>query len=61
MNDMAGIRINKNFTSLLVEGGGGYEELGFSKQDCRNHLAKFRRLKLKEGDATTMDNYFAKM
>ncbi|GFS30924.1 hypothetical protein Acr_00g0014800 [Actinidia rufa] len=33
INDMAGNRINKNFTSLLVEGGGGYEGLGFSEQD----------------------------
>lgn len=59
-NDMAGIRINKKFTSLLVEGG-GYEKLGFSEQDCRNHLPKFRWLKLEEGDATAMHNYFGKM
>ncbi|KAI8523764.1 hypothetical protein RHMOL_Rhmol13G0097500 [Rhododendron molle] len=57
---MAGIRINKKFTSLLVEGG-GYEKLGFSEQDCRNHRPEFLRLKLQEGDATAVHNYFGKM
>lgn len=39
----------------------GYEKLGFSEQDCRYHLPEFRRLKLKEGDATAVRNYFGKM
>lgn len=50
----------RSFTSLLVEGG-GYEKLGFSEQDCRYYLPEFRRLKLREGDATAMHNYFGKM
>ncbi|KAL7199835.1 hypothetical protein ACSBR2_022025 [Camellia fascicularis] len=60
LNDSAGIRMNKNFTSLVVEAG-GHEHLSYLEKDCRNHMDKVRHLKLEKGDATAMYNYFVKM
>ncbi|KAL7199240.1 hypothetical protein ACSBR2_021512 [Camellia fascicularis] len=60
LNDSAGIRMNKNFTSLVLEAG-GHEKLSYLEKDCRNHMDKVRRLKLEKGDATAMYNYFVKM
>ncbi|KAI8557979.1 hypothetical protein RHMOL_Rhmol04G0053200 [Rhododendron molle] len=54
INDAAGIRMNKNFGSLLSEVGGEHEELPYSEKDCRNHVEKIRRLRLGEGDASAM-------
>ncbi|XP_062153444.1 protein FAR1-RELATED SEQUENCE 4-like [Alnus glutinosa] len=39
LNDRAGIRLNKNFNSLVVEKG-GYEQLTFGEEDCRNYIEK---------------------
>ncbi|XP_028106764.1 protein FAR-RED IMPAIRED RESPONSE 1-like [Camellia sinensis] len=60
LNDSAGIIMNKNFTSLVLEAR-GHEKLSYLEKDCRNHMDKVRRLKLKKGDSTTMYNYFVKM
>ncbi|XP_028097663.1 protein FAR1-RELATED SEQUENCE 5-like [Camellia sinensis] len=60
LNDRVGIRMNKNFTSLVLEAG-GREKLSYLEKDCRNHIDKVHRLRLEEGDATAMYNYFVKM
>ena len=60
MNDKAGIRMNKNYNSLVAEAG-GYENLPFLVKDCTIHMEKFRRLHLEKGDANEMHDYFLKM
>ena len=57
LNDQAGIRLNKSFNSLVVEAG-GHENLTFLEKDCRNHLDKVRRLRLGDGDASAVLDYF---
>ncbi|XP_035548752.1 protein FAR1-RELATED SEQUENCE 5-like [Juglans regia] len=44
-NDLAGIRMNKSFGSLVV-GAGGFENLPFLEKDCRNYIDKARHLRL---------------
>ncbi|KAF5459929.1 hypothetical protein F2P56_019835 [Juglans regia] len=44
INDEAGIRLSKNFKSLVVEAG-GYENCAFG-EECRNYIDKARRLHL---------------
>lgn len=53
--DIAGIQMNKNFGSLLSEEGGKHEK------DCQNHIENFQQLRLGEGDAIALVNYFLKM
>ncbi|XP_071678107.1 protein FAR1-RELATED SEQUENCE 5 [Lolium perenne] len=60
LNDRAGIRVNKNFNSLVVAAD-GHENLTFGEKECRNYLDKTRRLKLGSGDAEAVRNYFMKM
>ncbi|KAK9206151.1 hypothetical protein WN943_016424 [Citrus x changshan-huyou] len=60
LNDQAGIRPNESFNSLVVEAG-GHENLTFLEKDCRNHLHKVRRLRLGDGDASAVLDYFLKM
>ena len=60
LSDKAGIRVNKNFNSLVIEAG-GHENLSFTEKDVRNYINKVRRLQLREGDANAMHNYFLKM
>ncbi|PIA28728.1 hypothetical protein AQUCO_06700032v1 [Aquilegia coerulea] len=60
MNDRAGIRPNKSFNSFVVEAG-GHDNVPFLEKDCYNHLDKFRRLRLGDGDAAAIQNYFTKM
>lgn len=60
LNDQAGITVNKNFYSFVVEAG-GYDKLTFGEKDCRNYLDKARRLRLGIGDAQAIHNYFVKM
>lgn len=60
LNDEAGINVNKNFTSLIVEAG-GYHNLTFGEKDCRNYLDKARRLGLGRGDAEAILKYFDRM
>ncbi|KQJ89286.1 hypothetical protein BRADI_4g24666v3 [Brachypodium distachyon] len=60
LNDRAGIRVNKNFNSLVVAAD-GHENLTFGEKECRNYLEKTRRLKFGSGDAEAVRDYFMKM
>ncbi|KAF5452626.1 hypothetical protein F2P56_027602 [Juglans regia] len=44
-NDLAGIRLNKSYGSLVV-GAGGFENLPFLEKDCHNYIDKARHLRL---------------
>ncbi|XP_042983224.1 protein FAR-RED IMPAIRED RESPONSE 1-like [Carya illinoinensis] len=44
-NNLAGIRMNKSYGSLVV-GAGGFENLPFLEKDCRNYIDKARHLRL---------------
>ncbi|XP_042944843.1 protein FAR1-RELATED SEQUENCE 5-like [Carya illinoinensis] len=59
-NDMAGIRMNKSFGSLVV-GTGGFENLPFLENDCRNYIDKARHLRLGAGGAGALRDYFLRM
>ncbi|XP_035550982.1 protein FAR1-RELATED SEQUENCE 5-like [Juglans regia] len=59
-NDLAGIRMNKSFGSLVV-GAGGFENLPFLKKDCRNYIDKARHLRLGAGGAGALRDYFCRM
>ncbi|XP_042941235.1 protein FAR-RED IMPAIRED RESPONSE 1-like [Carya illinoinensis] len=59
-NDLAGIRMNKSFGSLVV-GAGGFENLPFLKKDYRNYIDKARYLRLGAGGAGALRDYFARM
>ncbi|XP_042979904.1 protein FAR1-RELATED SEQUENCE 5-like [Carya illinoinensis] len=59
-NDLAGIRINKSFGSLVV-GAGGFENLPFLEKDCRNYIDKARHLRLGAGGAGALQDYFLRM
>ncbi|KAK0587227.1 hypothetical protein LWI29_019469 [Acer saccharum] len=59
-NDIAGVRMNKSFGSLVV-GAGGFENLPFSEKDCRNYIDKARHLKLGAGGAGALREYFLRM
>ena len=54
LNDIAGIRPNKSYRSIIVEAGGP-ENVPFMEKDCRNFLDKVRRLRLGEGDANAIN------
>ncbi|KAF5472737.1 hypothetical protein F2P56_009430, partial [Juglans regia] len=60
INDMAGIRMNKSFGSLVV-GAGGFENLPFLEKDCRNYIDKARHLRLGKGGAGALQEYFCRM
>jgi len=60
LNDWAGICLNKNFNSLVVEKG-GYEQLTFGEKDCRNYIEKARELRLGKGGAQALRDYFSRM
>ncbi|KAG7960470.1 hypothetical protein I3843_10G125100 [Carya illinoinensis] len=59
-NDLAGIRMNKSFGSLVV-GAGGFENLPFLEKDCRNYIDKARHLRLGVGGAGALQEYFLRM
>ncbi|XP_035545171.1 protein FAR-RED IMPAIRED RESPONSE 1-like [Juglans regia] len=59
-NDLAGIRMNKSFGSLVI-GAGGFENLPFLEKDCRNYIDKARHLRLGAGGAGALRDYFLKM
>ncbi|KAK0591221.1 hypothetical protein LWI29_037225 [Acer saccharum] len=56
-NDIAGVRMNKSFGSLVV-GAGGFENLPFLKKDCRNYIDKARHLRLGADDDGRLKNVF---
>ncbi|XP_020259144.1 protein FAR-RED IMPAIRED RESPONSE 1-like [Asparagus officinalis] len=60
LNDQAGIRMNKNFSSLVHEAG-GYENMLCDEKACRNLVDESRRLRLGEGDASAIMKYFSRM
>ncbi|XP_042944600.1 protein FAR-RED IMPAIRED RESPONSE 1-like [Carya illinoinensis] len=59
-NDLAGIRMNKSFRSLVV-GMGGFENLPFLEKDCQNYIDKARHLRLGAGGAGALQEYFLRM
>lgn len=59
-NDMAGVRMNKSFGSLVV-GAGGFENLPFLEKDCSNYIDKARHLRLGAGGAGALQDYFSRM
>lgn len=61
IDDIAGIQMTNDFGSLLSEAGGEHEKLPYLGKDGRNYIEKFERLRLGEGDASAMLNYFQKM
>jgi hypothetical protein len=60
LNDRTGIRLTKNFNSLVVENG-GFESLSFGERDCRNFINKARELRLGKGGAQALCDYFSRM
>ncbi|XP_040996016.1 protein FAR1-RELATED SEQUENCE 5-like [Juglans microcarpa x Juglans regia] len=59
-NDMAGIRMNKSFGSLVV-GAGGFGNLPFLEKDCRNYIDKARHLRFGASGAGALQQYFLQM
>ncbi|XP_073121577.1 protein FAR1-RELATED SEQUENCE 4-like [Henckelia pumila] len=60
VNDIAVIPLHKSYNSVVVEAG-GYENMTFIENDCRNYIDKVRKLRLGGGDAATIQAYFPKM
>ncbi|KAG6538430.1 hypothetical protein ZIOFF_003551 [Zingiber officinale] len=60
LNDQVGITLSRSFQSFIVEAG-GYENLSFDERKCRNYVAEARRLRLGNGDAEALNNYFCHM
>ncbi|XP_035549729.1 protein FAR1-RELATED SEQUENCE 5-like [Juglans regia] len=60
LNDRAGIRMNKNYFSLVVDAG-GFENLEFQERDCRNFIDKARHLRLGKGGGEALNEYFQRM
>ena len=54
--------MNKSFNSFVVEKG-GHENVPFLERDCRNHVQRLRRsrLRLGKGDADAMLEYFMRI
>ncbi|XP_042965407.1 protein FAR1-RELATED SEQUENCE 5-like [Carya illinoinensis] len=55
-NDVADIRLNKSYGSLVV-GADGFENLPFLENDCRNYIHKARHLRLGAGDPRSRAAY----
>lgn len=60
LRDREGIRVNKDPTTCLVEAD-GLEIVPILEKDFSNHTEKVTRLRLIEGDASALHNYFMKM
>jgi hypothetical protein len=60
LNDRTGIRMSKNFNSLVVESG-GFESLSFGERDCQNYINKARELCLGKGGTQALCDYFSRM
>ncbi|KAG6713195.1 hypothetical protein I3842_05G140300 [Carya illinoinensis] len=56
LNDRAGIRMHKNFYSLVVDTG-GYENLAFQEKYCKNYIDKARYLRLGKGGSDALNEY----
>ena len=44
----------------LVKNAGGFEKLGFLKEDMKNMLTKKRQIKMLHGEGTVLMNFFSK-
>ncbi|KAK9198736.1 hypothetical protein WN944_013922 [Citrus x changshan-huyou] len=55
-----GVGTNKIFAAMARKNG-GYENIGYTEKDIRNHLDKERRLALELSDARAMLNHFTQM
>ncbi|XP_042962648.1 protein FAR1-RELATED SEQUENCE 3-like [Carya illinoinensis] len=60
INDLASIRMNRSFRSLVV-GAGGFENLPFLENGCRNYIEKAKHLRLGAGGAGALQDYFLRM
>ncbi|XP_047326842.1 protein FAR1-RELATED SEQUENCE 5-like [Impatiens glandulifera] len=60
LNDEAGITLAKSFQSFVVEAG-GYDNLKFDERSCRNFISESRKLRLGNGDAEALSQYFTLM
>ncbi|XP_042946093.1 protein FAR1-RELATED SEQUENCE 5-like [Carya illinoinensis] len=60
LNDRVGIRMNKNYFSLVVDTG-GFENLDFQERDCRNFIDKARHLRLGKGGGDSLYVCFQRM
>ncbi|KAF5452353.1 hypothetical protein F2P56_027359 [Juglans regia] len=60
INDEARIRLSKNFKSVVVEAG-GYENVIFGENECRNYIDKARRFRLRVGGGVALCKYFEDM
>ncbi|XP_042979936.1 protein FAR1-RELATED SEQUENCE 5-like [Carya illinoinensis] len=61
LNDRAGIRMNKNYFSLIVDVG-GFENLDFQEKDCRNFIDNARHLRwVKQVAGDALNVYFQRM
>ncbi|XP_062163039.1 protein FAR-RED IMPAIRED RESPONSE 1-like [Alnus glutinosa] len=60
VNDIAEIGLSQSCNSLAVEAG-GYENLSFVEKDYRNFINKERYLRLGQGGAKALCDYFTKM
>ncbi|KAF5481868.1 hypothetical protein F2P56_002484 [Juglans regia] len=59
-NDLSGIRMNKNFGSLVVNTSDS-KNLLFLEDDCRNYIDNARHLRLGAGSARVLRDYFLRM
>ncbi|XP_041016202.1 protein FAR1-RELATED SEQUENCE 5-like [Juglans microcarpa x Juglans regia] len=59
-NDLADIRMNKSFRSLVV-GVGRFENLPFLEKNCHNYIDKARHLRVGAGGAGVLRDYFCRM
>ncbi|XP_022852437.1 protein FAR-RED IMPAIRED RESPONSE 1-like [Olea europaea var. sylvestris] len=60
VNDVVGILLHKSYNFAVAQVC-GYENMMCIEKDCRNYIKQVRRLRLGEGDATTIQSYFSKM
>ncbi|XP_047337924.1 protein FAR1-RELATED SEQUENCE 5-like [Impatiens glandulifera] len=60
LNDEAGITLAKSFQSFVVEAV-GYDNLKFDERSCRNFISESRKLRLGNGDAEALSQYFTPM
>lgn len=52
--------MSQNYRSLVIYAG-NHENMTFAERDYRNHIQKERGLRLGDGDATHLQNYFMKV
>jgi len=58
--DAASVKTRKSVRAITIEIGEA-ENMSCLPRDCRNHLGRARRLRLKDGDANTVHKLFLRM